>query len=366
VCVLFAVFLTGAYSLYASAQTITVATCDSQPSSKAKADFKTNCSNDQKVINQALAACPAAGCSVMLYEGHYDIRAVSGTLGGILITRSNVHLYGVGAATQLRLADNQNKNVIRVIGDGLRNITISDLSIDGNFTKNGNEAPGLEFEICGVRASTSTSNPLQNITVERTVIKNNYRLNVYLWGTNVKIRNNILGDARSDSAECITGPCEISGNYVEIADRSGYGLGSDSADTVTITGNIVRVLGTGSIEQAVFRTWGGRYRNIISNNQVIVDQGGVVNSVLVTSGYMNIIQGNVFYTQAVPRSISTINGASVITGNLFYSNDLSFIDTTGLGWETLVDNNQFLYSNIVGTKPPNLLVGSNNVFHQSP
>jgi len=362
VCLTVTLFLVAAYPLYGSAQTITVAACDSLPSSIAKANFKANCFSDQDVINQALAACPAGGCSVMLYEGHYDIRAVPGTLGGILITKSNVHLYGVGAATQLRLADNQKTNVIRIVGDGLQNVTVSDMSIDGNFNNNINDGE-RSYEFCGVRGTSSSSNPLQNITVEHMVIKDSYRLNVYLWGTNVKIINNILGDARSDSAECITGPCEISGNYVEIASASGYGLGSDTADTVTITGNIVRVLRTGSISEAIFRTWGGRYRNVLANNQVIVDPGGFVNMMFDIRGYMNIITGNVVRAQDTPpRATSSINGGSVVTGNFFGNSDLSFKDTTTGHWPILVDGNQFFYSSIVGTLPSGLVMGSNAFF----
>src|SRR6266513_3194534 len=62
VCLALTFFLVGVCPLYGSAQTSTVAACDSLPSSIAKANFKANCLGDQDVINQALAACPAGGC----------------------------------------------------------------------------------------------------------------------------------------------------------------------------------------------------------------------------------------------------------------------------------------------------------------
>ena len=101
-----------------SAATLTVATCDSAESSKARADFVGDCDGDQQEINAAIQALPAVGGTVLLMEGHYDIKAVGGTLGGVLIDRSYVTLEGVGMSTRLRLADAQNTNVIRIAGNG--------------------------------------------------------------------------------------------------------------------------------------------------------------------------------------------------------------------------------------------------------
>src|SRR5438552_1877441 len=75
---------------------------------------------------------PPGGGTVLLMEGHYYIKAVGGTLGGVLIDRSYVTLEGVGLSTRLRLSDSQNTNVIRIAGSGTRDIVVQNLYIDGN------------------------------------------------------------------------------------------------------------------------------------------------------------------------------------------------------------------------------------------
>ena len=138
-----------------SAATLTVATCDSAESSKARADFVGDCDGDQQEINAAIQALPPVGGTVLLMEGHYDIKAVGGTLGGVLIDRSYVTLEGVGLATRLRLANGQNTNVIRVIGSGTSDIVVQSLYIDGNFDAN----EGTRFETCGMKAASTEWRP---------------------------------------------------------------------------------------------------------------------------------------------------------------------------------------------------------------
>ena len=284
-----------------SAATLTVATCDSAESSKARADFVADCNGDQQEINAAIQALPPVGGTVRLMEGHYDIKAVGGTLGGVLIDRSYVTLEGVGLSTRLRLADGQNTNVIRIVGDGTTDVVIQSLYLDGNFDAN----EGAGFELCGVKGASTGTSPIRNITVQNTTIERSYRLNVMLDGINVRILNNRLGDARSDVAEILTGPGEMANNYVEIMSVTGYVLGSDSADTVTITNNIVRVLDSGRVSQVVFRFWGGRYGNILSNNQVFAS--GPVAAVAEINGYFNVVSGNVFNVTWDQRSQFTAN-----------------------------------------------------------
>jgi hypothetical protein len=333
--------------------TITVATCDSFASSKNTADFVAPCNNDQNVINTALDSCPDTGCSVLLFEGNYDIRAVAGTLGGVLIRKSNVHLHGVGTATRLRLADAQYTNVIRVIGDGLENVSITDLAIDGNMDHN--DAGG--FETNGIRASSSTATPMKNIVVERTRVEDSYRLNVMLWGENVKLLNSFLGDARSDSAECLIGPCTIANNYLEVDSITGHGLGSDAASTVTITGNTVRVKSTGRISQVVFRLWGGQQRNILSDNQIQVDAGGDVNYAIDARGYFNVISGNVINSNE--PVIVEVNGQTNITGNSFRNVTLQVHNTES--WPVHIDGNSFFTSTLPEASPT-VILGSNATF----
>lgn len=328
------------------AGTITVATCDSADSSKARADYVGDCSGDQQEINTAIQALPSVGGKVLLMEGHYDIKFVTGTLGGILIDRSNVTLEGVGMATRLRLADAQNTNVIRISGNGTKDIVIQNMYIDGNFDSWNSD--GVGFESCGVKAKSSGSSPIQNVTVENTHIENSHRLNVMLDGINVRIRNNRLGDARSDIAEILTGPGEISNNYVEISSVTGHALGSDTASTVTISNNIVRVLSSGRVSQTIFRFWGGQYRNVLSNNQVHAE--GPVAAVAELNGYFNVVSGNAFHVRWDQRSTFTVNAGTVVTGNIFENIDIVLKDTTPAdNWPVMLSNNFFNYTTVTPT-----------------
>jgi hypothetical protein len=318
---------------------ILVATCDSAPQSRAMASFVGSCSADQQVINAAIHALPPVGGIVQLAEGTYDIRAVPGTRGGVVIDRSNVILRGSGTATKLVLADGQNTNVIRIDGDGTHDVLIEELQIDAN--RNANEAPG--FETCGIKAATSGHNPQRNIVVRQNKVFNAHRLNVMLDGQGVRVLDNWFGDAGSDVAEILTGPGEISRNYVEIAGTTGYGLGSDTADNVTISDNTVVVLPGASITQAVYRTWQGRYQSIVSGNQAIIY--GQAQYLLMMNGYFNVVQGNIFRNWGGPAK-ARVDSAATIVGNIFANVDLEIANSSGAHWPVTVTGNVFFGSTV--------------------
>ena len=182
--------------------------------------------------------------------------------------------------------------------------------------------------------------------------------NIMLDGINVRILNNRLGDAGSDIAELLTGPGEIAHNYVEIASVTGYALGSDTADTVTIANNIVRVLRSGRVSQVVFRFWGGRYRNILSNNQVYAD--GPSAAVVEMNGYFNVVSGNVFDVKSDQRSRFTVNAGTLVNGNIFLNIDINLKDTTPADrWPIALSNNSLYFTTI--TPNAAIVVESNNV-----
>ena len=353
VCVSFLVAVV-AVPLGASAATLIVATCDSAESSKVRADFVGDCDGDQQEINAAIQALPPVGGTVLLMEGHYDIKSVGGTLGGVLIDRSYVTLEGVGLSTRLRLANGQNNNVIRIAGSGTTDIVVQSLYIDGNFDAN----EGAGFEVCGVKAASTGTSPIRNVTVQNTTIERSYRLNVMLDGINMRIINNRLGDARSDVAEILTGPGEISNNYVEIASVTGYVLGSDAASTITIANNIVQVLSSGRVSQVVFRFWGGRYRNILSNNQVYAE--GPVAAVVRMDGYFNVVSGNIFSVLWDQRSQFTVNAGSIVNGNVFQNIDIDLKDTTVPDMWPIALSNNFFYRTTV-TPNTAIVVESSNI-----
>src|SRR5262245_27305668 len=318
---------------------ILVATCDSARWTRATATFVGRCSGDQRVINAAIRALPAAGGTVQLAEGTYDIRAVPGTRGGVVIARSNVILRGSGPGTKLVLADGQNTNVIRIDGDGTHDVVVEALQINANGEMN--SAPG--FETCGIKAASSGSNPHRNIVVRETKVFGADRLNVMLNGVGVRIVDNWFGDAGADVAEVLTGPGEISRNYVEISGVTGYGLGSDSASGVTISDNTVVVLEGGVVTQSIYRTWQGQYHNIVSNHQALVY--GQAQYMLMMNGYFNVVHGNIFRSWNGPSKIR-VDSAATIVGNVFVNANLEIADTSGEAWPVALTGNLFFSSTL--------------------
>lgn len=110
--------------------TVIVAAPDSKQSSKDGADFvvPTGAQNAQDVINQAIAALPAVGGTVILMEGTY---VVNGTIN----IPSNVTLKGQGAGTVIFAAPDLGYFGIIQNADttnGNTNIALEDFRIDGN------------------------------------------------------------------------------------------------------------------------------------------------------------------------------------------------------------------------------------------
>lgn len=344
--------------------TITVATQSSTPASRASADFVGDGINDQNAINAALDSLVNGGC-IYLCEGTYRIRSNGNVFkGGVVIKNSNVLLTGAGASTRLMLDANQNVNVIRIWGDNTRNVTIRDIYINGARDTNSTS----NFETCGIRGSSVVppNNPQCNITVDSCLIEECYSLNVFLWGTGVFVHNCRLGNASADIGELLGGPGAFTDNYVEVSATSGYGLGSDQASNIRISNNTVRVTSTGRITEAIFRTWGGRYRNVIDANQVYVEPGGIVRLFCEVNGYLNIISNNsISGQQATPelgirRGGIYVNGGTVLSANLFQNIDFVGEDTSG-GWPISLVNNYFFYSSIISKPNNTMMLG--NVFY---
>ncbi len=264
----------------ALAATVRVAAKDSSAASKAAADFVADGTGDQEQVMAAIRALPEAGGTVLLLEGTYDIRRVDGTLGGVTIDRSRVVLAGQGAATVLRLAAEQNTNVVRIIGSGVGDITIRDLTVDANRDQNaaGTGDPNIShdrFEFCGIKAFRQAPRgptapvDTHDVTVRNCAVKNVHRLNIMLEGPNMRVLDNVLGNAGSDSVEILTGPGIIRGNYVRITGRTHVAIGSDRGNSIIMVGNIVDVRKNGDLDIG-FRSWADSQRHVISNNILTV------------------------------------------------------------------------------------------------
>jgi len=342
--------------------TILVAARDSSALSKAAAQFVADGKGDQEEINAALRALPPAGGTVALSEGTFDIRRVAGTLGGVLIDRSNVTLAGQGAATRLVLASNQNVNVIRIIGSGVGHVTIRDLWVDANRDRN-REGTGDSnishdrFEFCGIKAfrqaprGPSAAEDTHDITIRNCIVSDAHRLGIMLEGPNMRVLDNVLGNAGSDSVEILTGPGLIRGNVVEITGQTHVAIGTDRANSVIMSDNVVRVKKGGKLDIG-FRTWAGSKRHVLANNVLTVEEGGACGLAMDVRGTETTITGN--NLQGLNSTNATrlrfTAGNAVVTANVLENIVIEVDDQTSADKPLLIHGNVLQNSQIIRRK----------------
>jgi hypothetical protein len=306
---------------------VRVATKDSSQRAKESADFIGDGQGDQEQINAAIQALPAVGGTVLLAEGTYDIQKAAGTLGGVLIRRSNVVLAGHGAATKLILAAGQNTNVIRIIGSGIHHVTIRDLHVDANRQENseGTGDPNIShdrFEFCGIKGYCRDprgpgAEDLHDITIRNCEVRNAHRLGVMLEGSNLRVLDNVLGNAGSDSVELLTGPGMIRGNYVEITGQTHVAIGSDRGNSIQMSDNVVHIRKGGDLDIG-FRTWTNSQRHVINGNLLIVDAGGKCDLAMDLRGQMQSVTANTVecLDAETTTKLRIGGGSTTLTGNL--------------------------------------------------
>lgn len=339
--------------------TVLVAAADSAPGFRAVAQFVCDGEGDQEQINAAVAALPPAGGTVLLTEGTFDIRRVEGTLGGIVLNRSYVILAGHGAATRLILAPKQDINVIRIIGSGVGHIEIRDLYVDANRDQNpdGMGDPGIShdrFEFCGIKAfRQSPRGPgvvedTHDITVRNCIVRNAHRLGIMLEGPGMRVLDNLLGNAGSDSVEILTGPGMIRGNVVEITGQTHVAIGSDRANSIIMSDNIVRVRKGGKLDIG-FRSWAGSSQHVISNNVLVVDEGGTCGLAMDIRGTESTITGNniASHKSTEPTRLLFTAGNAVFSGNVLENARVEVDDQTEEKLPIILQSNILSHSEVV-------------------
>jgi len=330
--------------------TIIVATANSSPKAKSRADFVADGIGDQDEINQAIRELPEAGGTVLLMEGTYDIRRIEGQLGGVIINRSNVVLAGQGTSTKLIQAPKQETNVIRIIGSGVGYITIRDLYVDANRDENpiGKGDPKIShdrFEFCGIKAYCQEpgqhgAKPNHDITIRNTHVHNARKLGIMLEGAHMKVINNRLSNAGSDIVEILTGPGEIRGNTFVITGQTHVASGSDRGNSIRMVNNIVHVKKGGDLDIG-FRSWAGSHRHVIANNILTMDEGALCRRAMDIRGAEAVVTGNCIHgNNANDRlKLTVTDGNVLITGNLFENVLIEIDDNTGKNKPIVVNNN---------------------------
>jgi hypothetical protein len=335
---------------------VIVAAADSSDLSKSRADMVCTGEGDQEVINAAIRSLPEAGGTVLLMEGNYDIRKVEGKLGGVLVERSHVTLAGQGPATRLTQAPNQNTNVIRIIGSGVGHVTIRDLYVDANRDENPNadgdpNVSHARFEFCGIKAFYTepggpTGQTLHHVTVMNCHVMDAARLGIMLEGNQMRVLNNVIGNAHSDAVEILTGPGEIRGNFMEITGRTHVAIGTDRAESMVITDNIVHIKETGDADIGI-RIWAGYRRHVVANNVITVESGGRLGTAMDIRGTGAVVTNN-YVSGADPENrlpLWITGGNTIFTTNVVDNVELVINDKTDLNRPILVRDN--IYENSV-------------------
>ena len=274
-----------------------------------------------------------------MLEGNYDIRKVPGTLGGVIIDRGHVTLAGQGAGTRLKQAAGQDTNVIRIIGSDVGHVTIRDLSVDANRAENDRglatrtsltigSSSAASRHSARLPAGPTAAADCHDVTVRNCWVKDAHRLGIMLEGPNMRVLDNVLGNAGSDAVEILTGPGVIRGNLVEITAKTHVAIGSDRANDVIMGDNVVCVKKGGKLDIA-FRSWAGSVRHTLTGNVLTVEDGGSCGLAMDLRGTRTAVTGNVLNGGSAGARLLVGGGHTTITGNVFENVQIEIDDTTG-------------------------------------
>jgi len=323
--------------------TMLVAASNAPSDIKRIADYRCSGTDDHVQINQAIQALPASGGIVHLSVGDFDINSVSGASNyyGIFIDDSNTILEGSGWGTRLILNDDADDDtgVVRVSGDGIGHITIRDLYINGNSS---NQTDTANFDTCGIKVLKTSTAEMHNVTVENCFIEDCTDLCVMMNGKYMKVMNNTFGDADHDVVEVLVGPAMAHGNYFYIDGASSYILGSDAADDVVFSNNVVYLASTAEVKW-VYGFWKDNARNILADNYIYTETGATIHWNIGANlrGINNVVTGNFFYgIEGDELDIIVCQGASLVANNYIFRGDIIVYDNTaGTTNSTTVENN---------------------------
>jgi serralysin len=343
---------------------IIVAAANSTDAAKATADFVCDGVDDQVEINAAIAALGGAPGTVKLLDGDYNLGAATSN-AAIVIDQSNITLTGESWATRLRLQDNADVNMIRSVGDGLHHITVTNMWLEGNSANNSSGASledRFEHNIIRIISDGSTLN--HDCWVTNIYADDANRCCVMMGGNDMHIRDSEFGVAGSDVTEVLYGTGnDITNNVAHIYGTTGYVFGSDAASGVAIRDNTTHVYAGGQVTEAVHRTWGGQYYNLIEGNMILVETGGYVNHAIEASGYVNLITGNMFIANGdteASRMDIYVNGATSIASNYLFNTDIVIANTSPGSPISIVGNQG--YNVGIPTLDPDVQIYGNTFF----
>jgi hypothetical protein len=225
------------------------------------------------------------------------------------------------------------------------------LTVDANRDENnaGTGDPNIShdrFEYCGIKAyrraprGPQVAGDVHDITIRNCAVRNAHRLGIMLEGPNMRVLDNVLGNAGSDSVEILTGPGQIRGNYVEITGQTHVAIGSDRGNSILMADNIIHVRDGGRLDIG-FRSWADSHRHVIAGNVVTVDPGGHCTLAIDVRGDGAAVTGNTLQSaQSDPQMrLKIAGGNTLVTGNLLENTVIEVNDQTGRGLPIRIDGN---------------------------
>jgi parallel beta-helix repeat protein len=265
--------------------TIVVAASNTDPTAAAGANLQATGTNDQTVINAAIAQVSAAGKgTVLLLPGNYNVSKN-------IIVRSNVALKGSGWSSKIRLADESTLDlagIIRSQGASGRssdidvfNVTLSDFQLDGNRDKQ--TSKNDKYGVYGAY----TDSVFENLYIRNTPSygfdpHENSRTGAAT--RNLTIRNNIVENAGLDGITLDKVVNSNIENNLSINNaRHGFNLVSESKNT-----RVANNLSYGNGGNGITIQTGSRKLEL-SNNEVVSNQG---NGIYIPEEGVNTLNGN--------------------------------------------------------------------------
>jgi parallel beta-helix repeat protein len=291
--------------------TVVVAASNTDPTTAAQASFQGTGTNDQTVINAAIAQVAAAGKgTVLLLPGQYNVSKN-------IIVRSNVALKGSGWSSKIKLADQSTLDLAGIIRSqgasnlssdiDVFNVTLSDFQLDGNrdkqatkndkygvygtytdsvfenlyirntpsygFDPHENSRTGAATRNLIVRNNIVENAGLDGITLDKVVnstVENNLSINNARHGFNLvseaknsRVANNVSYGNGGNGITIQTGTRKLELLDNEVVSNQGSGIYIPEEGTNTISGN--KVLSSGKYGVAIRRSSG----NQISDNLVM-------------------------------------------------------------------------------------------------
>jgi len=271
------------------------------------------------------AAVP--GSKVLIKAGTYIINHAASSLDSIIITNSNVELYGVsGSATTnnaaiLKLANGANRRILSITGT--TNVYIHDLQIDGNRVNQAQSSAGGNSN--GIMAWSNTG----------LTVSNNYVHDVRNFGidfngcTSSTATNNLIMNSDANGMQFEGsggGTTTFNGNTIDGA--SDVGITVWGGNGVIVENNIIRniMMNTspwGGNDHTAMYTENSSHNNIFRNNTI----SNVVFGFSDDSSTGITVDGNTFHLQSLTGSPYPFWTGSSSGGT--FSNNKIYVVTPG-------------------------------------